>query len=185
MFEKIFGQILDNHAPVKIFQTRYNYAPWLSDKTKNDIKIRNELKYQSTISNDPEILHKYKCLRNSIKARLKNEEETYYKDKFRESKSNVKNLWKCAYEILGQFNDFSPSQLNYNGTVIKSPDKLAEIFNEIFLSKVSKLKNSIPSEHSLHSINRLSDWLRSHNVPLNIFSYNLLTKNFLIRQSKN
>ena len=131
MFGKIFGQILDNHAPVKIFQTRYNYAPWLSDKTKNDIKIRNGLKYQSTISNDPEILHKYKCLRNSIKARLKNEEETYYKDKFKESKSNVKNLWKCAYEILGQFNDFSPSQLNYNGTVIKSPDKLAEIFNDL------------------------------------------------------
>ena len=92
MFEKIFGQILDNHAPVKIFQTRCNYAPWLSDKTKDDIKIRNELKHQSTISNDPEVLQKYKCLRNSIKARLKNEEETYYKDKFKESKFNVKNL---------------------------------------------------------------------------------------------
>ena len=43
-FAQIFGQILDNHAPVKTFQTRSNYAPWLSSTTKEDIKLRNELK---------------------------------------------------------------------------------------------------------------------------------------------
>ena len=44
LFSKIFGQILDNHAPIKVFQSRKNYAPWLSDVTKEDIKTRNELK---------------------------------------------------------------------------------------------------------------------------------------------
>ena len=44
LFSKIFGQILDNHAPVKVFQSRKNYAPWLSDKTKEDIKKRTLLK---------------------------------------------------------------------------------------------------------------------------------------------
>ena len=69
-FAQIFGQILDNHAPVKTFQTRTNYAPWLSKTTKADIELRNELKKQSITSNDPDILKKYKSLRNKIKARL-------------------------------------------------------------------------------------------------------------------
>ena len=43
-FSTIFKNIQDNHAPIKIFQNRKNYAPWLSDTTKELIKKRNDLK---------------------------------------------------------------------------------------------------------------------------------------------
>ena len=33
-FQEQFGQILDKHAPVKIFQCRTNYVPYLSAETK-------------------------------------------------------------------------------------------------------------------------------------------------------
>ena len=37
LFSDIFKSVLDNHAPTKVFQTRKNYAPWLSEATKKEI----------------------------------------------------------------------------------------------------------------------------------------------------
>ena len=59
---KIFGKILDNHAPVKIFQTRKHYAPWLSDEIKEMIVKRNQLKVESIESDDLETLREFKRL---------------------------------------------------------------------------------------------------------------------------
>ena len=75
MFSCIFRQILDNHAPIKVFQSRKNYAPWLSDETKDEINRRNKLKIESIYSNDPNVLRTYKQLRNHIKAKLKKEKK--------------------------------------------------------------------------------------------------------------
>ena len=41
--------VLDNQAPIKIFQSRKNYNPWLSDETKAQIKERENLKKKSLL----------------------------------------------------------------------------------------------------------------------------------------
>lgn len=46
-FTNIFSSVSDNHAPIKIFQTRPNYAPWVSDATKQLMSERNELKNEA------------------------------------------------------------------------------------------------------------------------------------------
>ena len=43
-FERTFKEILDIHAPIKIFQMRKNYSPFTSDKTKSLIAVRNQWK---------------------------------------------------------------------------------------------------------------------------------------------
>ena len=43
-FEKSFKPILDRHAPIKTFQVRKHYSPYVSDDTKALMKDRNELK---------------------------------------------------------------------------------------------------------------------------------------------
>ena len=55
-FSKIFSSVLNNHAPIKIFQNRKNYVPYFSDSLKQDMAIRNELKQQSLSSDDPDKL---------------------------------------------------------------------------------------------------------------------------------
>ena len=171
LFSQIFGQILDNHAPVKVFQSRNNYAPWLSDKTKEDIRKRNLLKKNSIYSNDPAVLISYKQLRNEIKSRLRKEEISYYNDKFKNRSISSKDLWKNAYEILGQHKDTSPTQINHESKVIQSPAELAETFNEIFLSKVQRLKSAISSDNSRKPIDSLTTWLSKRELPLNTFSF--------------
>ena len=40
--------ILDIMAPVNMIQVRSNYAPWLSESTKNKIKERDEAQKKAT-----------------------------------------------------------------------------------------------------------------------------------------
>ena len=131
LFSEIFCSVLDNHAPIKIFQTRNNYAPWLSDATKEEIKKRNRLKAESTTTDDPEVLRNYKSLRNRIKAKLSKEKLAYYDKNFREEDTTINQVWKTAYELLDQKKDLSPKQLIDDDKVISSPQKLADAFNRI------------------------------------------------------
>ena len=40
IFQDVFGEVLDRHAPVKVFQTRKNYVPYLSEEVKQLMKER-------------------------------------------------------------------------------------------------------------------------------------------------
>ena len=141
LFSKVVGSVLDNHAPVKVFQTRKNYAPWLSDAMKEDIKERNKVKLESTTSDNPEVLKKYKTLRNSIKARLSAEKMNYYSGKFKDKDITIKEVWSTAYEILDQDKDLSPKQIFDGEKMISTPQKLADAFNTIFLNNVKQLRS--------------------------------------------
>ena len=43
LFSGIFGSILNKHAPLKVFQVRNDYSPWLSKESKLLIKDRNNM----------------------------------------------------------------------------------------------------------------------------------------------
>ena len=114
-FCSIFRSILDNHAPIKVFQTRKNYAPWVSTETKSLIEERDKLKEESTQSDDPEVLKRYKILRNKIKSRLENhEKKEYYKNKFSEANTDSGKSWKTAYQFLDKTQVLSPKHINSN-----------------------------------------------------------------------
>ena len=44
LFSGIFGSILNRHAPLKVFQVRNNYSPWLSKETKQIMNERDKLR---------------------------------------------------------------------------------------------------------------------------------------------
>ena len=134
--------MLDNHAPMKVFQTRRNYNPWLSDDTKVLIKQREELKEQAAQDGKQETFNEYKKLRNRIKKILKKEEPKYYENKFDEL-VNIRDVWRTVDSVLGSSRDMSPSQITVNGELISNPKKMAEIFNDTFRNKIEKLRNSL------------------------------------------
>ena len=169
-FCSIFRSILDNHAPIKVFQTRKNYAPWVSTETKSLIEERDKLKEESTQSDDPEVLKRYKILRNKIKSRLENhEKKEYYKNKFSEANTYSGKAWKTAYQFLGKTQDLSPKHINSNGKRISAPKLLAEAFNSIFLNKVKNLVSSLSGQVLFHPCERLASWLQGRDAPIEEF----------------
>ena len=65
--------ILDIMAPVKMIQVRSNYAPWLSESTKNKIKESDKAKKKATETKLSEDWDEYRKIRNSINNILKSE----------------------------------------------------------------------------------------------------------------
>ena len=59
-------KILDNMAPIKTFQVRSKYAPWLSNETKSKMKERDQAQKMAAESKSPEYWKKYKHLRNIV-----------------------------------------------------------------------------------------------------------------------
>ena len=79
LFSGIFGSILNKHAPLKIFQIRNNYSPWLSVEIKQLMKERDKLRQEATKEGCSDKHKKYKKLRNLINKRLEKEREEYYR----------------------------------------------------------------------------------------------------------
>ena len=70
LFSGIFGSILNKHAPLKIFQIRNNYSPWLSVEIKQLMKERDKLRQEATKEDSSDKHEKYKKIRNVINKRL-------------------------------------------------------------------------------------------------------------------
>ena len=65
IFQELFCHVLDRHAPRKVFQTRKNYLPYISEEIKLLMKERDALKEEATKHGDNELLKEYKKLRNT------------------------------------------------------------------------------------------------------------------------
>ena len=48
------NEILDVMAPIRTFQIRTKYVPWMSQKTKDIIKERDQAQKKAATSNDPD-----------------------------------------------------------------------------------------------------------------------------------
>ena len=67
LFSGEFGSLLNKHAPLKIYQVRNNYVPWISKVTIEEMKNRDKLKEEAIKENDFEKLVAYKEARNRLK----------------------------------------------------------------------------------------------------------------------
>ena len=140
VFEKSFKTILDKHAPVKTFQMRKHYSPYVSEETKILMKERNALKELATTTNDKAAEKEFKKKGKLIKKALKEDEKKYFQKDFGE-KMDVSSAWRTARNILGQNMNLAPTAIkatNEDGEfeMVTNPKKLANMFNNFFRRKI-------------------------------------------------
>ena len=76
-FQNIFKTILDKHAPMKTFQIRKHYIPYLSEETKLLMEERDALKQEATYHQDGVLLYEYKKKRNEFKESVEADRKKY------------------------------------------------------------------------------------------------------------
>ena len=170
IFQEQFGQILNKHAPVKIFQCRTNYVPYLSDETKILMKERDTLKEEATKHACETLFAEYKIKRNEVKARLGVDETDFYKNKFHDVSLNIRKIWKIVYNILGQVDNKAPSKIREGNKIISNPKNLADTFNKLFKDKVKKLRTQTTTDPKINPTVRLQNWLDKRETPIPDFS---------------
>ena len=176
-FQEIFGSILDKHAPVKVFQIRKHYVPYLSEETKLLMEERDCLKNEATVKKDEILLEEFKKKRNEVKVRCKIDQKEYIKKEFEEENQSSSNMWRSVYKIFGMNDSKAPNQIIDNEELITSPEQMANTFNKIFMSKVRKIRQKACAiATNIDPIQRLRRWLSQRELPLPRFQLKTITK---------
>ena len=143
LFTEKFTGVLDKLAPMKIFQSRVKYAPWLSTETKKLIDQRNVAQSKAAFSNDEVDWQVYRRLRNKVTSKLRIEKLNWQKDKMKETSKDSGKQWKNVLKWLNWKSASSPTQLRHNGKILNKPADIANYQNEFFIKKVATIKAGI------------------------------------------
>ena len=181
VFEESFRMILDKHAPVKTFQMRKHYSPFVSDKTKNLMLERNALKEEAAGTGNKEAEKKFKKKGKEIKKALIEDEKQYYAKDFGE-KLDSSSAWRTAKVILGDNSNLAPSVIkttSENGDVemVTNPKKLSNIFNNYFRKKIKMLREKTNQPPRIPPTERLRKWLACREDPPPPFELKIIDKN--------
>ena len=175
VFQNIFCSLLDKHSPVKVFQVRKHYVPYISDETKILMAERDSLKKESIKQNDPILHEEFKLKRNEVKRAIEADKMLYCSREL--GSDDSKTVWRTAYKLLGQVSSRLPLKISHQGEIINSPGRMANIFNDIFLSKVNKIREkAISSIKTVDPIVRLSFWLQYRQNPPSYFELKPINK---------
>ena len=125
IFTSKLNKILDRHAPVKTFQTRTNFAPWLSDETKQLMKERDRAQLWASSTHNQTDWASYRAFRNKVTKRLKSEKKDWQKRKLEECSNESGKLWANIKGWLNWSSSSTPSKLFHEGRMETSPISIA------------------------------------------------------------
>ena len=100
LFTKRLTEILDKVAPIKTIQVRSNYLPWMSDITKANINLRNDLLSKAKKTKDDKHWKEYKKLRNFINNSIKAEKRQWQEHKLKSFGKDSKSIWKNVKKLV-------------------------------------------------------------------------------------
>ena len=103
--------ILDQMAPIKTFQIRSKYAPWMSLNTKQLLKERNLAQENAAQTQHPEDWLAYKNLRNTETTKMRQEKKLWEEHKL----NDPSTLWSSVKSWLSWGNSGPPSKLLKTG----------------------------------------------------------------------
>ena len=118
------SKVLDSMAPVRTFQNRKNYTPYLTKETEALQSAARTAQEKSVSSGNLEDWRQYRALRNQKNRSVQNDEGEWQRMKL-SSTNNPSDMWKAAKGMLGWSSGGPPTQLYHLGTYISSPAGLA------------------------------------------------------------
>ena len=146
------NSILDraDMAPVKVFQPRKHFAPWLSDDTKTLMTQRDSAQVRYNSSLRAEDWEPYRLLRNKVTMKLKNEKIMWSKANIErsEGEKDGRRIWKNVLGWLGWGKSTGgPSKLvdPLTKQLETSTQKLADIMNQFYITKVKQIRAMLPN----------------------------------------
>ena len=147
---------------MKTIQVRDNYAPHLTENTKELQKKRNSAQAEAAKSGKPEDWRYYRSLRNQCLSSLWKDRKDWEKQRLNSTVNKPTEIWKTVKQILNWNNSGPPNQLLHEGKIINSPAGLATTLNSFFINKVKKLVKGIPRTDS-DPLFKLKDRMKNRN----------------------
>ena len=180
VFTRKFRTILNVHAPWVRVQQRKSFSPWITEETKNLIKLRDQWKKTAKdiamLNSTPcqaqsNAWKQYKKYRNQINNRKKHEEENYKAEKLIDVADSPDIVWKSAKTFMGWKSPGTPSQIKVDNKLITSAKKIAEYMNDFFIQKVYKIQSAMKS--ASFSVTKVRDIMQNKTCQLQLRHVNV------------
>lgn len=108
-FNNLFLDVLEKHAPVKTFKSKYRKSKVITPEIKDLMRERDRLQkcaHQTFNSRDWQC---YRVLRREVKSKIKLSEIQLVKNEISENKSNKTSIWKTVRHCLNPCGNFTPA----------------------------------------------------------------------------
>ena len=184
IFEQMFGEILEKHAPMKTLFVRKNYRPEISPETKLLIQEKQLLHKEACRTGNIVLLSEYKNKCKEVKKAVK-EDKKIFESKFM-TQGSIQHAWRQTKRILKLENNLAPTSVVKHGEVITNPKLMANIFNEFFVEKVKLFREKTSAVPVTGAINRLKRWLETKGRlrPFRLEEINTVTFRQLLKKFK-
>ena len=157
-FLTLFSDIYNRNFPLISRKTgKKNNQPWITQSIINSCNHKNRL-YRRFLRNPSEANRRlYKNYRNRLTTIIRLVKKSYYANKFKECKTNMKSSWQEINKILGKGKKADvPDDVRDGQHVYSDPSDIANAFNSYFTNIGSSLANNIP-QTSTHFMDYLHD----------------------------
>ena len=175
VFTRVFTEILNKHAPLKVIQNRKHYIPYISKELKAVMKCRDDLKQKAARTGDVNDFNEYKKKRNEVTTKLRTAKSDYFRSKFAQDDQSSGEVWKTAFMVLGRNKSEFPSQILISQKLCSAPSEIAEEINKFFINKIAKLKQN-SQEVLQSSLSELKRFLATRSVPAEGFSLKAISR---------
>ena len=125
----------------------FRSKPWITPHIQKLIKHRDKLLRKLKKSHSKNTEELYKKFRNRVVSENRKSKINYFDAYFQANKSNMKNLWTGIKSIINTKSKNSLqsiSQLTADGETIQDPQKMANVFNNFFVSVSTQVSSEIP-----------------------------------------
>ena len=142
---------VDRHAPLKKVtkkELKLKTKPWITNTIVHMIKHRNKLfERKKRQPNNENVIKLYKLFRNRVNSEIKKSKKQYYKTYFDNNKNNISKIWSGIREIVNTKRNIvhKTSTLKCNNKVITNETKIANAFNDFFVTIGTNTAASIPN----------------------------------------
>ena len=142
---------IDRVAPYKTVQQRRNYAPHLSQHTKELMKLRNELRVKHRFSGLLSDEIAFKRARNTAVRSQRSDRKNWASKMIYDTVNkglDSKKMWNVAKSISGECKKETVQKLTIRGVITKDKTEIANGLNDHFINKVRKLVGNMPHQQT-------------------------------------
>lgn len=147
-FHRTFLNTFNKCFPSKSTKITYtNRIEWMTSSLSKSIKKKNDMFQNCKIYPTALNISEYKCYKNRLTTILRNIERKHYSNLIEKSKYDTKRSWKVIKDIIGiQNKNIHTNYIKHNNIIITDPNKIANIFNNYFVSVGNTLSSKITSK---------------------------------------
>ena len=152
VFDNIFANLLDEHAPLKTRLIRANNKQHVSKDLRKAIMLRSKLKNIAVKSKNPEDVARYKRQRNLVVSMNRKAKKSFFGK--HDPKKSPKGFWDTFKPLFSNKINTAEEriQLIEDGNILSNDLEISEVFNQHYHTVTDRLKvprwNSVDGEIS-------------------------------------